>query len=66
VHQLSPVLIADLIQDMVSKINKRDSDSKLYYPQAFVATDYENWIKKVEYYLDLRTGKSGVPLDYVI
>jgi hypothetical protein len=51
---------------MVTKAGKRDSDSKLYYPETFVATDYKNWIKKVENYLDSRTGKSGVPLSYVI
>jgi hypothetical protein len=26
--------------------SKKDSDSKLYYPEEFVATDYKNWIKK--------------------
>ena len=46
--------------------SKKDGDSKLYYPEAFVATDYKNWIKKVENYLDSRTGKSGVPLSNVI
>ena len=66
VRELTPALIADLIQDMVTKAGKRDSDSKLYYPETFVATDYKNWIKKVENYLDSRTGKSGVPLSYVI
>ena len=35
-------------------------------PTPFSATDYKNWIKKVENYLDSRTGKSGVPLSYVI
>ena len=38
----------------------------MYYPDAFTANDYKNWIKKVENYLDSRTGKSGVPLSYVI
>ena len=51
---------------MTAQAAKRDGDSKLYYPEAFVATDYKNWIKKVENYLDSRTGKSGVPLSYVI
>jgi hypothetical protein len=27
---------------------------------------HSNWIKKVENYLDSQTGKSGVPLSYVI
>ena len=38
----------------------------MYYPDAFTENDYKNWIKKVENYLDSRTGKSGVPLSYVI
>ena len=66
VRELTPALIAELIQDMTTKASKKDSDSKLYYPEAFTATDYKNWIKKVENYLDSRTGKSGVPLSYVI
>ena len=66
VRQLSTALISELIQDMLNKASKKDSDSKLYYPEAFVANDYKNWIKKVENYLDSRTGKSGVPLSYVI
>lgn len=66
VRELTPALIADLIQEMTTKAAKKDADSKLYYPEAFVATDYKNWIKKVENYLDSRTGKSGVPLSYVI
>jgi hypothetical protein len=49
-------LIGDLIQEMATQSAKKDSDSKLYYPEAFVATDYKNWIKKVENYLDSRTG----------
>jgi hypothetical protein len=35
-------------------------------PYAFLATDYKNWIKRVENYLDSRIGKAGVPLSYVI
>ncbi len=49
-----------------SATGKKDTDSKLYYPDAFSATDYKNWVKKVENYLDSRTGKAGVPLSYVI
>jgi hypothetical protein len=66
VRILTPALIADLIHEMATQAKKKDSDSKLYYPEAFSATDYKNWIKKVENYLDSRTGKSGVPLSYVI
>lgn len=66
VRMLNPVLIADLIQEMTAQKAKSDGDSKLYYPDSFVPTDYKNWIKKVENYLDSRTGKSGVPLSYVI
>ena len=49
-----------------ARSKNKDSNSKLYYPEAFRVTDDKNWIKKVENYLDLRTGKSGVPLSYVI
>lgn len=59
-------MIAELIQDMTVSASKKDSDSKLYYPEAFSATDYKNWIIKVENYLDSRTGKSGVPLSYQV
>ena len=31
-----------------------------------MASDYKNWIKKVNNYLDSRTEKAGVPLSYVI
>ena len=65
-QELNQPLIAELIMEINSITGKRDSDSKLYYPDAFTATDYKNWIKKVENYLDSRTGKSGVPLSYVI
>ena len=66
VRELTLALITNLIQDMTAMASKKDGDSKLYYPEAFVATNYKNWIKKVENYLDSRTGKSGVPLSYVI
>ena len=46
VRELTPALIAELIQDMTTKASKEDSDSKLYYPESFTATDYKNWIKK--------------------
>ena len=65
-RELTPQLIAELIGEINTKASKKDSDSKLYYPDAFSANDYKNWIKKVENYLDSRTGKSGVPLSYVI
>jgi hypothetical protein len=51
-NELVPPLIAELIMEINSAAGKRDSDSKLYYPDAFSATDYRNWIKKVENYLD--------------
>jgi hypothetical protein len=65
-HELTPPLIAELIGEINAKAAKKDSDTKLYYPDTFTANDYKNWIKKVENYLDSRTGKSGVPLSYVI
>jgi hypothetical protein len=65
-QELNQPLIAELIMEINSVAGKRDADSKLYYPDAFSATDYKNWIKKVENYLDSRTGKAGVPLSYVI
>jgi hypothetical protein len=64
--ELTSPLIAELICEINAKAAKKDSDAKLYYPDAFTANDYKNWIKKVENYLDSRTGKSGVPLSYVI
>jgi hypothetical protein len=63
-HELTQPLIADLIREM--GVTKKDTDNKLYYPDTFVASDYKNWIKKVENYLDARAGKAGVPLSYVI
>jgi hypothetical protein len=65
-QELNQELIGDLIREINEKSGKKDADSKLYYPDPFSATDYKNWIKKVENYLDSRTGKSGVPLSYVI
>ena len=57
VCELTPALIAELIQDMTTEASKEDSDSTLYYPEVFTATDYRNWIKKVKKYLDSRTGR---------
>ena len=65
-HELTPMLISELIREINAKAGKKDADSKLYFPDLFVAADYKNWIKKVENYLDSRIGKSGVPLRYVI
>jgi hypothetical protein len=42
------------------------ADAKLNHPDPFTFTDYKNWVKKVENYLDALTGKAGVPLSYVI
>jgi hypothetical protein len=64
--ELNPAMIADLINEMNAAKGKKDADAKLYYPDSFTSNDYRNWIKKVENYLDARTGKSGVPLSYVI
>ena len=63
-HELSPAVIGELIREI--GMPKKDADTKLYYPDAFTANDYKNWIKKVENYLDARIGKAGVPLSYVI
>jgi hypothetical protein len=63
---LNQNLIAELIMEINAAAVKKDADSKLYYPDAFSATNYKNWIKKVENYLDSQTGKAGVPLSYVI
>ena len=65
-RELTPELILTLITEINANAGKKESDSKLYYPDAFVASDYKNWIKKVSNYLDSRTGKAGVPLSYVI
>ena len=65
--ELDDAAVSRLIREMaVAKAGVKDSDSKLYYPEAFVANDYKNWIKKVSNYLDSRKGKAGVPLSYVI
>ena len=64
--ELQPALIAELIAEINASSGKKESDSKLYYPDAFVANEYKTWIKKVKNYLDSRNGKSGVPLSYVI
>jgi hypothetical protein len=65
-RKLTPELIAELISLIKAITGKERLDSKLYYPDAFVANDYKNWIKKVTNYLDSRIGKAGVPLTYVI
>jgi hypothetical protein len=65
-RELTPAFIAELILELNAESGKDKTDSKLYYPDAFVPNDYKNWIKKVTNYLDSRTGKAGVPLSYVI
>lgn len=65
-RELTPELIAELIMEINASAGKEKPDSKLYYPDTFVANDYKNWIKKVTNYLDSRIGKAGVPLTYVI
>ena len=64
--ELNDAFIADLIREMSIAKDDKATDSKLYYPEAFNASDYKNWIKKVTNYLDSRKGKAGVPLSYVI
>jgi hypothetical protein len=64
--ELNDAKIAQLIREMSLTKGEKGSDSKLYYPDAFNASDYKNWIKKVSNYLDSRKGKAGVPLSYVI
>ena len=59
-------MMAKLIREMTVAKTGKGSDSKLYYPEAFNAADYKNWIKKVSNYLDSRKDKAGVPLSYVI
>lgn len=64
--ELTDAKIAQLICKMsLFKDGTKESDSKLYYPEAFNADDYKNWIKKVTNYLDWRKGQAGVPLSYV-
>ncbi len=64
--ELTDAFIGNLIREMALTKSDKDSDSKLYYPDAFNASDYKNWIKKVSNYLDSRKGKNGGPLSYVI
>lgn len=64
--ELNDEMIAKLIREMSVAKTGKESDSKLYYPEAFNAADYKNWIKKVSNYLDSRKGKAGVSLSYVI
>jgi hypothetical protein len=41
VRELTPAIIADLIQDMVTKAAKKDSDLKVYYPETqFLLTSF--------------------------
>jgi hypothetical protein len=65
-RELTPAFISELILELNADAGKDKVDLKLYYPDAFVANDYKNWIKKVTNYLDSRMGKAGVPLSYVI
>ena len=65
-RELTPEYIAELILEMNAEAGKDRADLKLYYPDAFTANDYKNWIKKVTNYLDSRAGKAGVSLSYVI
>ena len=65
-RELTPELIAEMIHEVNAIAGKKDPDSKLYYPDAFTAKDYKNWIKKVRNYLHSRTGKAVVPRSYVI
>jgi hypothetical protein len=44
VCNLTPAVNAKLIQDMITKASKKESDSELYCSEAFVATDFKNWI----------------------
>ena len=64
--ELNDAFVATLIREMSLAAEEKYADSKLYYPEAFNASDYKNWIKKVANYLDSRKGKAGVPLSYVI
>ena len=63
--ELNDEMMVKLIREMSVAKTGKESDSKLYYPEAFNAADYKNWIKKVSNYLDSRKGKAGVPLSYV-
>ena len=64
--ELNDEMIAKLIREMSVAKTGKESDSKLYYPEAFNAAEYKTWIKKVVNYLDSRKGKAGIPLSYVI
>jgi hypothetical protein len=44
VRMLTPALVADLTHEMATRAKKKDSDSKLYYPENFSATADKNWI----------------------
>ena len=41
---LNQNLIAELIMEINAAAGKKNADPKLYYPDAFSATDYKNWI----------------------
>ena len=58
-RELTPGVITELVAKINAMNKKEKGDSKLYYPDAFVANDYKNWIKKVMNYLDSRMGKAG-------
>jgi hypothetical protein len=60
IHKLTPALIAQLITKINATAGERDAVSKFCHPDSFSATDYKNWIEKVENDLDSSTGKSGV------
>ncbi|KAI2490029.1 hypothetical protein MHU86_24544 [Fragilaria crotonensis] len=64
--ELNDAFIATLIREMSLGAEEKYTDLKLYYPEAFNASNYKNWIKKVTNYFDSRKGKAGVPLSYVI
>jgi hypothetical protein len=40
-RELTPELISALIMEINANIGKKESDSKLYYPDSFVASDYK-------------------------
>jgi hypothetical protein len=52
--ELTVAFIGELFQEMSLMKSSQDSDSKLYYPNSFTASDYKNWIKNVSNYMDLR------------
>ena len=64
--ELTPGVITELISEIKNANKKEKGDSKLYYPNAFVANYFKNWIKKVMNYLDSRMGKAGESLSYVL